>query len=341
MMVDFPVDPDYAAMVDAVLSRWSTDIEPGQGAEFDAASWTQLEELGLTRLMGGESAGGSGASWSEAVALHRLSGYHGVALPLAEHDLLAGWLCERLALPVDARVTSVAVVRAGESGAKVPYGRNAQRLLVLTQHDDGWALADLDAAQVALSPGENLAREPRDLLAGEAPDQGRRVDAAVVEELRFRGALARAAQLGGALQRCVELATEHASVREQFGRPLVKFQAVQALLAEAAAETALAQAAVLGAVVALGEHDEFDDEVRRAIAVAKSCASHSAGVVCRQVHQVLGAIGFTTEHALHRYSTRLLAWREEFGTRDEWDQWLVDAVMADAIADPWAYVVGR
>src|SRR5690606_33458712 len=101
------------------------------------------------------------------------------------------------------------------------------------------------------------------------------LDTDVVEQLRLRGALLRSMQIVGALERCVDLAVEHARVRIQFGRPLLAFQAIQEHIAEAAAEVELARAATLAAL-------ERPDAAR--IAVAKSCASHAVGPVTRRAH---------------------------------------------------------
>ena len=51
-------------------------------------------------------------------------------------------------------------------------------------------------------------------------------------------------------------------------------------------------------------------------------------------HQVHGAIGFTQEHVLHRYTQRLLAWRDDFGSESRWAARLgsmVAAAGADAL----------
>jgi acyl-CoA dehydrogenase len=333
MMLEFEVDQDYAAMVADVLA----DHAEGQVAgEFDAPLWKQLAALGLVRLTGSEDRQGSGAGWAEGATLHRLAAYHGIALPLAEHDLLAGWLADQLDLPVvsDDTVTTLAMPRA--DGALVaPFGRHGGRVLAVGA--DG-RLRDLSPSQYELRLGTDLAGEAYDIIvpvAGEgvplAPD--------LAGQLHVRGALVRATQLCGALDRCVDLAVEHAFVREQFGRPLAKFQAVQALLADAAAETALAQAATQAAVhVAAGELDPA--QLRDAVAVAKSCASHAAGVVARNSHQVLGAIGTTTEHSLGRFTGRLLTWRDAFGTRDDWDRELTTAAVAPDAPALWAMVTG-
>ena len=35
-------------------------------------------------------------------------------------------------------------------------------------------------------------------------------------------------------------------------------------------------------------------------------------------HQVFGAIGFTQEHVLHRFTLRMLSWRDDFGNESYW-----------------------
>src|SRR5438309_1818790 len=66
--------------------------------------------------------------------------------------------------------------------------------------------------------------------------------------LRRRGALARAIGLAGVLERVLELTASYAREREQFGRPLARFQAIQQELALLAGEVAAARAAVDAAV---------------------------------------------------------------------------------------------
>jgi acyl-CoA dehydrogenase len=54
------------------------------------------------------------------------------------------------------------------------------------------------------------------------------------------------------------------------------------------------------------------------IACAKIRTGEAAGIGARIAHQVHGAIGFTREHPLHRFTTRLWAWRDEFGAEEHW-----------------------
>ncbi|MDI2030098.1 acyl-CoA dehydrogenase family protein [Saccharopolyspora sp. TS4A08] len=144
----------------------------------------------------------------------------------------------------------------------------------------------------------------------------------VVDRLVLRAALARAVQVVGALDRAVELCVEHARTRVQFGRPLAKFQAVQHLVADAAAEAALARAAVDAAVLDAAETDLAGPASATKVAAARSCAGHAASVVVRNAHQVHGAIGTTREHPLQLVTLPALDWRGEFGTTRDWDRFL-------------------
>lgn len=263
--------------------------------------WPALEEAGLTGVGVPEDAGGSGGDLADVAVLLRAQGYHGAAVPLTE-TLLAGRLLAATIHPVPSgRLTVV----PGRFARRVPWARDAHRLVVL----DGDDAAVVTPAHVDITPGTNVAGEPRDdvrvkgvLRAVECPVSA--------EDVMLRGALFRAVQLTGAMRRVLELAVAYAGEREQFGRPIGRFQAVQQGLAELAGEVAVADVAVRAAL------RTPDDEV--AVAAAKLNASRAAGVVADLAHQVHGAIGVTSEHPLGALTTRLWAWRDEFGGETHW-----------------------
>ena len=62
----------------------------------------------------------------------------------------------------------------------------------------------------------------------------------------------------------------------------------------------------------------FDDAMFLEAAAAKIRCSEAAEKGAAIAHQVHGAIGFTIEHILHRYSLRALAWRDDFGSESYW-----------------------
>ncbi|WP_067693856.1 acyl-CoA dehydrogenase family protein [Nocardia jejuensis] len=109
----------------------------------------------------------------------------------------------------------------------------------------------------------------------------------------------------GMLDRAMDLARSHVLVREQFGRPLAEFQAVQFQLTEAEVERRgvdmLARYALCG--IASGDSGAVDDGLALRLA-----ALEAAEVVFRVAHQLHGALGFCDESPLSwlsRYSLPL------------------------------------
>jgi acyl-CoA dehydrogenase len=145
------------------------------------------------------------------------------------------------------------------------------------------------------------------------------------EELRARYALARAVQLSAALQQVLAWTVQYAGERQQFGRPLGRFQAIQMELAEMAGEVTAAAALVDAAVQAV----ERGESLVLAAAAAKVRAGSAVEVVARLAHQVHGAIGFTQEHKLHHLTRRCWSWRDEAGTELAWSRVLGAGLLGD------------
>ncbi|MFC5744373.1 acyl-CoA dehydrogenase family protein [Actinomadura rugatobispora] len=307
------VDPALADMMASVFS----DHDPASPTR---PLWDTLESLGLTRLTTPAERGGSGAGWPEAAALLRAAASHGVSLPLAENDLLANWLLTKAGLPSDGSLRTACVLDGDGIARAVPWARDADRIAVLWDAGGGWRAADVPASSVRVDQATNLAGEARDDVHVSLEDRpGVPVGGHLAEEFTLRGALARSLQMTGAMDGVLRLTIEHATTRTQFGRPLARFQAVQHLIADMAAETSLARAATDAAVH--GGPAPFT------IAVATSCARHAAATVVRNAHQVHGAIGTTIEHPLHAYTLRALAWRSEFGSVHDWDERVAAAAL--------------
>ena len=331
-VTDMTVDRDLAGMMTAVFSATETHFE--QAAAWDAGLWRQLGELGLTRLTGPEEDGGSGAGWPEAAALLSAAASRAVRVPLAEHDLLACWLLSAAGLPAaDGARRTVCVVNEEGAATAVPWASSAERIVLAWKSGDAYRVAEVEASRCEITPGHNLAREPRDDARADLSDlDGAPVDAAVIELLGLRGALARGLQVCAVLDRIVELSVRHATERVQFGRPLARFQAVQHEIADAAAEAALARAATEAALAEAVRTEWGSATLTFRIAAARSCAGHAASVVVRNAHQVHGAIGTTLEHELHKYTLLALAWRSEYGSVRHWDE-VVTAAALEAGAD--------
>ena len=66
--------------------------------------------------------------------------------------------------------------------------------------------------------------------------------------------------------------------------------------------------------------------------------AHGSADVAHQAH---GAIGFTKEHVLHRFTRRLWAWRDEFGGESEWAFALGEMVARNGPDSLWPLVASR
>ena len=161
---------------------------------------------------------------------------------------------------------------------------------------------------------------------------GGAADAGAAAELRARFALARAVQLAAALEQVLAWTVQYAGERQQFGRPLGKFQAIQMELAEMAGEVTAVTALTDAAVQAV-ERGSADLVLARA--AAKVRAGAAVEVVARLAHQVHGAIGFTQEHKLHHLTRRLWAWRDEAGSELAWARVLAAGLLADGPDGLW------
>lgn len=323
------VDPALADMMEAVFAEHSRDGD----------LWRRLDALGLIRLTGAEETGGSGAGWFEAAELQTAAIRHGARIPLAEHDLLACWLHEAADMPVDAAVRTVALVDVDGRATGVPWVSTAERIVIVWPAGDGYLVADVEPDRLRITSGTNMIGEPRDTVVADiGAFEGIPVAADLVAQLRLKAALVRSIQVCAALDRALELSIEHTTSREQFGRPLSKFQSVQHLISDIAAEAALARSATEAALSTAVASDWSAPQLEFLVAAARSCTGHAASVVVRNAHQVHGAMGTTREHRLHDYTRAALAWRSEFGSVAYWDDRVTDIALQAGPGGLWRMI---
>lgn len=297
-----------------------------------APLWNALEEAGLTRAWVPEALGGADASLADGFEVLRVAGSFAAAVPLAE-TLLAGWLLAQAGLEVPGGPLTAAPARSGDGLAldgdnrvsgrarAVPFARDAAQVALIARRDGHALVALVERARCGLEPGESQAGEPSDTLIFESVPALAAAEASPgldEERLLAMGAAVRAAQMSGALEAILERTAAYASERVAFGRPIAKFQAVQHGLARLASETAAALAAAGSAADALDRADAAAEALLLEVAGAKIRAGEAAGAGAAIAHQVHGAIGFSAEHVLHRYTQRLWAWRDDFGGEAEW-----------------------
>jgi acyl-CoA dehydrogenase len=330
------VDAELVAMMNAVFADHRTAHGPTAGPEL----WGQLRALGLARLTGTEATGGSGAGWHEAAELMAAAVRSGVRMGLPEHDLLACWLLEVAGVPVDDKTRTVALLDESGTATAVPWASVAERIVLVWRTETGkHTVADVDAGQVRITAGDNMIGEPRDTVSADvAASDGAVVSEETVTTLHLKAALVRAVQVCAAMDTILELAVEHSSSRTQFGRPLAKFQAIQHMISDIAAEATLARTATEAALTAAADTRWSAPHLEFLVAVARSCCGHAASVVVRNAHQVFGAIGTTAEHTLHEYTRAALAWRGEFGSVRSWDDRVTTAALRAGEAGLWELI---
>ncbi len=303
--------------------------------DFDAAAWRHLADAGLTRLTSDPESGGSP---TELALILRAMARHAVTVPLAETDVLAGWLAATAGLDVPA--SGPLTLAVGEAGAPtvsgVPYAGDAAAVIFALRDGERLRLAAHGPAELSIAPGHNLGGEPRDTVV--VPGGAFATIDGVVEELARRGAWARCVQALGALDAAVEFSVAHTRERVQFGRPLSAFQAVQHTLATMAGEVERARAAAELAVAAAADHGFGSPQADYAVIVAKAVLGRVVPAVVTAAHQLHGAIGVTLEHRLWLVTMRARSWIEEFGDTTSYARRLGRLALAGD--DPWDLIVG-
>jgi acyl-CoA dehydrogenase len=321
-------------------------IESAEKGAWPEKLWRALEEGGLTLPLVPEGAGGAGGTWLDAHVGVRAAGRHTAPVPLAE-TIIASGLLSRAGLEVPFGPLTIAPVHANETltlarragaltlsgtATGVPWGRHAGHVVTVADVDGRPSIALVATGGARIIEGANLAREPRDTLTFDAATVLAAAPAPGVttDTIRLHGAMARAAQMAGGLDACLDQAVRYATERKQFGRPIGSFQAIQQNLAVLAGHVAASGIAAESAFRAADRGD-----ARFEIAVAKIRVGEAAGVGAGIAHQTHGAIGFTYEHALHFATRRLWSWRAEFGSESAWARELGAAVSARGADALW------
>jgi len=312
--------------------------------------WQALEENGLTQPLVPEDQGGVGASWQDAFIIAYAAGRWRAPVPLAE-TIVGGWLLSRAGLEVpsgpltliDDDLEIIGTSISGEARG-VPWGAKASHVITTIKADDQWQTASVAKDDLTAASDLNLAREPRDHLTFASAEINASAALPVqsdVSPARLLGALVRSAQMAGAMEGALEMAVTYAGDREQFGRPIAKFQAIQQMLAIAAAKSVEAR---MAAEIAFRAMDRANDNLREAgfdIAAAKIVSGEAVEAITDITHQVHGAIGFTYEHELHFTTRRLWSWRGEFGAETFWAERLGRAVLERGAANLWPDLTAR
>jgi alkylation response protein AidB-like acyl-CoA dehydrogenase len=278
--------------------------EPG----FDRTVWSEMCNMGWLGLLVPEEHGGSGLGVQEFCALTEELGASLVPEPLIQGAMAARLLPpdhlsavlagERIVLPAwQEKPHSIEVAGAGTSfaGGKVsgrkmfvPMAAGADGFLVTTAN--GLALVERSSPGVHLEitqtqDGGNfgtltLDGAPADHVAGDAT------------EALETATMATSAYLLGVMDRVFGITLEYLKTREQFGRKIGSFQALQHRSADLKIQLELTRATVNAAAAA--QDNEPDQSARQAaVSRAKARAADAASIVTRGCIQLHGGIGYT------------------------------------------------
>jgi acyl-CoA dehydrogenase len=330
-------------------------INHDKNGSWKAPLWQALTEAGLPLSWVPEACGGSGASLAEGFGVLGAAGRFAIAVPLAE-TMLAGWLLAQanIASPEGAMTVAPAGPKdrltLGADGTLsgrargAPFATDAKHIAVLAQGQSGLSIALVEASACRIEAALNLGGDGNDTVtfANVQPvaikPAPKNFDATT---LMLMGGVARSLQIAGALETLLDISVRYSNERVAFEKKISKFQAVQHNLAKLAGESAAALAAATSAADTIANCKAFDDAVFLEAASAKIRCSEAAEKGAAIAHQVHGAIGFTIEHILHRYSLRALAWRDDFGSDSYWAVELGKMVAARGADELWPLVASR
>ena len=307
----------------------------------DRRVWHELAAMGLTGLLIGEEYGGAGAGPVElGIAMEEMGRVllvspflsTAVLVPslLAEAGdagecaavlprIAAGDLIATVAFAEDdsARLPATIATSAGAIGDAwhitgykhfVLDGQSADLLYVLAGTDSGPAVFAVDAGAAGLDVTPLTTVDPtRKQCRLQFVDTPARLvgrlgaGVQVFTAALDRSALALVSEQAGGAQRVVEMATEYAKTRYQFGRAIGSFQAVKHMCADMLLE---AESAVSAARFVAGSFAEQAPSRIADLALAQAYCSDAFVFVAATSIQVHGGIGFTWEHPAHLYLRR-------------------------------------
>ena len=315
---------------------------------FDAAFWSALADLGVTGLMVDQDHGGLGGGPLEVEAIMEEAGAALLSAPLLSSfmatvliDYSGDSEAKTRLLPAIAQGRIAAVALTGDAGtwtrdgvaliadsqdallnghaSFVLHGSSAEFLLAVARTAGGFGVFEVahQAAGLKTTPLPTFDRTLR--LARLTFDKvpAHRLDAAgwnTVERTLQLGLVALAGEQAGGARRVLEMTTQYAKTRYQFGRAIGSFQAIKHMAANLLLETESAISAARAAAAALARNANDTDAL---VALAAFTCADAFDRVAADAIQMHGGIAFTWAHPAHLYLRRARADVQLFGTPAE------------------------
>lgn len=277
----------------------------------------EIDASGFADLLLPQAAGGSGISLYEAVALLKMEGYHNVPIPFAQTVVIRAWAHAHsvdlpdgmfsyasAALQVDAQARSATLHKAW-------HGHSVDHMLIAT--DQQCFLAHSQDRRILQAYHGGL------FAAVAWPVQSlSRLDLheQAAQDLFNLSVFAMLAVTVGAMERAFELTLDYAAQRQQFGRPVSKFQAVQHQISEVAEHVCAADMALQ--MAATNNDNAVTAPNSQQLAIAQFQIAHIADRIADIAHAIHGAIGISQEYPLHQYTRRIRECKSCFGSAQYW-----------------------
>ena len=314
----------FAQAIDDILKDQCTPavVRAIEAGGSPVALWRAVEEAGFLELLAPEDAGGAALALPELYEVLAMLGRYAVPVPLGQSIAARALLGVAAAQTAPPGMITLAPSCRRDAAGRIfcpftPSGMVAD--MVLAADGDGLLLLPLaDAKREPVGVHGSLVAS----LAWPA-GSGRHVAGDAEAVAPFAAAL-HAAMMAGAMSRVFELTLQYCNDRQQFGKSLGKFQAVQHQLSVMAEH-------VVAALVAAEAAFQTDAAAPSllAAATAKSRNSEAAALVAATSHALHGAIGITQEYDLQLWTRRLHEWRMAHGSEAYWNLLVGRLVLAD------------
>ena len=135
----------------------------------------------------------------------------------------------------------------------------------------------------------------------------------MIEAALAAAEVALAAETLGAMETATQLTMDYLGTRQQFGRPIGSFQALQHRVADMLIELEQARSAVINAAGHLEEQPAVRD---RHIAAARNLIARAGRKIAEEAIQLHGGIAMTAEYELAHFAKRIILAEHRFGDAD-------------------------
>ncbi len=339
--MDFGLTEDQSLLQDSIKKFVEAECPPTRVRDImesddghDPALWRGLAELGVAGMTVPAEHGGAGLELLDLALASDILGWAAIPGPFLGNAMATAALSQSDAdaqerwFPSVATGETVLTVALGEgigewdaaavqtraTGGKltgekslVPYAEIADVILVTAIDDDGpglWAVErGASAMEITALSGNDLTRRVAHVRFDGASARKIASGRIAADYARDVGLVLLAADASGGAHRCLEMTTEYALTREQFGQVIGAFQGVKHQLANLACDL---EPAVSLWWYAAHAFDHIQDKTERHAALAKSHLTDLYDTTVRYAIELHGGIGFTWEYDLHLWFRRAM-----------------------------------